>query len=135
MRSNRLFKLPAKERVHLESLDKFAPIPKALKRYGLAFPKDFKALVVVDGKKSPRYILFDARSLWDLLCVFDERLEEKVSARAYLSENPLGWLIDGIENHLPLNPKIVLKLKKSLREAQRLGRVPFEEIKDKLGLG
>lgn len=115
------------------SVPTFAALPASVKA-SLAFPKDFKAGVVIDKEGTPRYVVFDSRSLWDFLCVVDTVLEEQVSDETYVRRNPVGWLIDAIEAHLPLNPKVVAKLKKGFEEAQRLGVVPFERIKQQLGL-
>lgn len=133
MKSISLVKLSAKEPVKLEALEKFASIPKELMKAGIK-PSDFKAAVVVDKKDSPKYFIFDTYSLWDLLCAFDVKLEEQVSAKEYVFHNPVGWLIDAIETRLPINPKLILKLKKGIEEAKKLGLVPFEKIKHKLGL-
>lgn len=133
MKSTSLVKLSAKETVKLEALEKFASLPKELREAGLK-SSHFKAAVVVDKKGSPRYFVFDTYSLWDLLCAVDAKLEEQVSAKEYVFHNPVGWLIDGIEAHLPINPKLVLRLKKGIEEAKRLGLVPFSRIKHKLGL-
>ena len=134
MKPLRAVKLPAKTVVQVKALEKFAAIPSKLKNSGLAFPKEFKAAVVVDKKGTPKYFVFDTPSLWDLLCAIDTQLEEKTSAKEYVFNNPVGWLIDGIEERLPLNPKFVVKLKKGIDEAKKLGLVPFAKIKSELGL-
>ena len=134
MGAKSLIKLPTKQRAKLETLEKFAAVPKELKKSGLAFPKEFKAAVVVDKQGSPQYFVFDTYSMWDLLCAFDEKFEEQVSTKEYVFHNPVGWLIDAIEAHLPLNPRLILKLKKGIEEAKSLGLVPFEKIKRRLGL-
>jgi len=108
--------------------------PKALKASGLAFAKDFKAAVVIDQAGSPRYFVFDTYSLWDILCAADEKLEARLPTREYVLRNPIGWLIDAIEAHLPLNPKLIARLKKGVEEAHRVGVVPFERIKQAFGL-
>lgn len=133
MKAKSLLKVSGKAPVRVMSLRSFAALPASVKA-SLAFPKDFKAGVIVDKHGSPRYVVFDSRSLWDLLCAVDTTLEAQVSDEAYVRHNPVGWLIDAIEAHLPLNPKVVTKLKKGLEEAQRLGVVPFERIKQQLGL-
>ncbi len=133
MKSKSLLKLSTREPVKLEALEKFIKIPKNLRKPGL-IAKDFKAGVVVDKNGSPKYFIFDTYSLWDLLCTADIKLEENVSSKEYISHNPVGWLIDAIEERLPINPKLVLKLKKGIEEAKRLGLVPFEKIKHELGL-
>ncbi len=120
--------------VKLELLPKFVKIPEELKKKGLAFPKKFKAAVVIDKGGVPRYFLFDTYSLGDLLCSFDEKFEEHAPDKEYVYHNPVGWLIDAIEEHLPINPKLVARLKKGIEEAKRLGLVPFEKIKRELGL-
>ena len=135
MRSNSLLKFPGRDPVKLEPLEKIARVPRTIKKSGLAFPKNFKAAVVLGPNKEPGYVIFDIRSLWDLLCVFDETYEKHVSTKAYATKNPFGWLIDALESHLPINPKMIRKLKRSLREAEKLGWIPFERLKSKLGLG
>jgi hypothetical protein len=135
MKPNPLMKLPNKETVKLEPLGRFAKMPKELKNEGLAFPGKFKAAVIVGKDHLPRYFVFDTRSFWDLLCAFDAVFEKFVSTEAYTSRNPFGWLIDTIESYLPLKPAFSRELKKSIAEAQKLGIVPFERIKRKLGLG
>lgn len=133
MKSKSLVKLPMKQTVKLETLEKFAAIPEEFKKSGL-ISKDFKAGVVVDKSGSPRYFIFDTSSLWDLLCTADTKFEENVSAKEYVFHNPLGWLIDAIEARLPINPELALRLKKGIEEAKKLGLVPFEKIKHELGL-
>lgn len=133
MKSKSVVKLTPQQLVKLESLKEFTTVPKELKKAGLNI-KDFKAGVVVDKNGSPKYFVFDTYSLWDLLCVIDEKLEEEVSSEKYVFHNPVGWLIDAIEAHLPINPKLALKLKKGIEEAKKLGLVPFAKIKHELGL-
>ena len=134
MKAKSLVHVSGKTPVRVEPLTRFAPVPKALKRSGVVFPKDFKAGVVMDARGAPRYFVFDTASLWDLLCAADAALEAGVSAETYVHHNPIGWLIDAIESHMPLNPKLVAKLKKGLKEVQQLGVVPFEKVKAGLGL-
>jgi hypothetical protein len=136
MRQMPAIRLLPKEPVKLEALSKFTSeaSPKNLKKLGLAFPKKFKAAVVVDKKGSPRGFVFDTYSLWDLLCAFDETYEAGVSDKKYVYNNPVGWLIDEIESHLPLNPKLAARLKKNIEEAQKTGYIPFKEVAAKLGL-
>jgi len=132
MRAKSLVKLPVKEPVKLEALGKFATLPKELKKS--ISSKDFKAAVVVDKTGAPKYFVFDTPSLWDILCAVDTKFEESVPAKEYVFHNPIGWLIDAIEARLPINPKLVLRLKKGITEAKRLGLVPFAKIKEKLEL-
>ncbi len=134
MQSKSLVKLSAKQLVKLEALEKFAAIPKELKKPGLIPSKNFKSAVIVDKKGSPKYFVFDTYSLWDLLCTVDTKFEENVSSKEYVFNNPVGWLIDAIEPHLPVNPKLILRLKKGIDEAKKLGLVPFEKIKHELDL-
>ncbi|MEW5759116.1 MAG: hypothetical protein AB1755_06625 [Candidatus Omnitrophota bacterium] len=134
MHSKSIIKLPAKEMVKLEALEKFVEAPKELKKFGLAYPKDFKGAVIKDRNGAPKYFVFDTYSLWDFLCAIDTKLEAQVSSKEYVFHNPVGWLIDAIEECLPLNPKLITKLKKGIDEAKKLGLVPFDKIKHKLGL-
>ena len=135
MKSNSLSILSEKNLVKPKSIRDFTPVPKNLKASGLAFPKDFKAAVLLDKKGSPKYFVFDTYSLWDVLCAADEKLEESAPDKVYVYKNPVGWMIDAIERHLPLNPKLAAKLKKSVEEAKKLGLVPLEKVVKKLGLG
>ena len=64
----------------------------------------------------------------------DGVFEEKVPAEEYIFRNPVGWLIDAIEPHLPLDPRIVDKLKKGLREAKKVGTIPLERLEEELEL-
>ena len=133
MKSKSLVKLPIKQAVKLEALEKFAVMPGELKKSG-SIAKDFKAGVVVDKNGSPKYFIFDTYSLWDMLCAFDAKFEEHAPTEEYVLHNPAGWLIDAIETHLPINPKLASRLKKGIEEAKKLGLVPFEKIKNELGL-
>ena len=80
--------------------------------------------------------IFDSFALLDVLSKIDEELVDRLSAEEYhdKSVNPAGWLIDEIESKLPLNPKFVLSLKKSIAEAKKNGFIPFEKVKRELGL-
>ena len=133
MKSNSLIKISPREEVRLRPLGKVAPMPKGVKSR-LAFPKKFKAGVLVDKHRVPRYFIFDAHSLWDLFCVFDEIYEKIASHKDYLHRNPFGWMIDSVEVFLPLNPRFVRTIKKRIQSAERLGTVPFSKIKRRLGL-
>ena len=134
MKSKALVKSSGKAPVKVVALKSFADVPKDLKRAGLAHANEFKAAVVIDTAGSPQYFVFDTYSLWDVLCAADEKLEARLPAREYVLRNPVGWLIDAIEAHLPLNPKLIARLKKGIEEANRLGIVPFERIKQVFGL-
>ena len=125
-------RLPAAKLVKAEPLERFAVMPKELKAQ-LASPKDFKAAVIVDHKGSPKYFLFDTCSLWDLLCAADSQFEKTASAKEYIFHNRLGWLIDAIEERMPINPRLIARLKKGIKEAQKLGTVPLDKIKRSLG--
>lgn len=132
MRSKKLLKYSPKAPIKVVTLRAFARVPRSLKAAGFAHPKRFKAAVVVDKAGTPRYFVFDTYSLWDLLCAADEKLERRLPAREYVFHNPVGWLIDAIEAHLPLNPALVARLKKGVEEANRTGVVPFERVKQVL---
>ncbi len=131
--SRSLAKRSNRESVKLEALGKLVKMPKELTR-GLAFPKEFKAGVIVDRENAPRYFVFDASSLWDMFCAFDERFEKTASTEEYVHHNPFGWLVDAIESILPLNPKLVVKLKRGIAQAEKLGFVPFRKIMRRFGL-
>ena len=133
MKSKSLAKRTMRELVKLEALEKFAKIPGELKKSGIN-PKDFKAGVVINKNGSPKYFIFDTYSLWNMLCVSDAKFEETAPSKEYVFHNPIGWLIDAIEAHLPINPELASRLKKGIEEAKKLGLVPFEKIKHELGL-
>ena len=134
MKLKSLGKISPKAPVKVEPLTHFAELPPSLKTAGLAFPKEFQAAVVMDRGGTPRYFVFDTPSLWDLLCAADEAFEKAADAKTYVSRNPVGWLIDAIEAHLPLNPRLVAKLKRGLKEATTRGLVSFEKVMGELGL-
>ena len=125
-----IVKLSPKELIKLEGIE----IPKNLRALGFDSPKEFKAAVLSGKDGTAKYFVFDACSLWDLLCAADEKIEKRATAKEYITQNPVGWLIDAIEVKLPVNPKLVQRLKKGLQEAEKSGLVPFEKIKGKLGL-
>mgnify|MGYP001567919044 CR=1 FL=1 len=133
MKTRSLVKMSGKEPVKVEPLAKVATLPKAVKA-SLASPNAFKAAVVTGKTGAPRYFVFDTPSLWDLLCVIDAKFEETASTEEYVLRNPVGWLIDAIEAHLPLQPTLVAKLKRGLDEAVTRGTVSFEQVKRNLGL-
>jgi len=134
MKNKSLVKLSAKEVIRMQALEKFAGNSLNIKTIGLASAKDFKAAAIIDKKGVPKYFVFDTYSLWDLLCTFDAKFEETAPPKEYVYHNPVGWLIDAIETHLPINPALAARLKKGIEEAKRLGLVPFEKIKHELGL-
>ena len=128
MKPNLLIKPSTKNLVKIQDLRRFAAVPKNLKSSGLAFSKDFKAAVLLNKKGSPGYFVFDTHSLWNLLCAIDSKYEESASAKKYIHENPVGWLIDAIESHLPVNPKLIQKLKRGIREAEKSGFISLEKV-------
>ena len=128
-----LIKIPGREVVKAQPIEKFVRLPKTVKK-GLAFPKAFKALVITDKANTPKYFVFDAASLWDLVCVFDENFERFAPSKAYVNHNPFGWMIDALEAHFPLNSQFVRRLKKGIQRAGKLGLVPFSRIKRQLDL-
>ena len=79
------------------------------RKAGIAF-KDNGSLVVYDLNKQPRVFAFDAYTLWDILCTLDEKLETVLEPKEYIFNNPVGWLIDAIEETLPISPKIMATL-------------------------
>ena len=95
-----------------------------------------KAAVVLDKRGTPKLFVFDAFALLDILSNIDETLLDKLSDEEYHDKkmNPSGWLIDKIEAKLPLNPKFVAKLKRSVEEGRKKGFIPLEEVVKKLHL-
>ena len=93
-----------------------------------------KAGVVIDKEGVPQLFIFDTFALLDILSKIDEGLVDRLSTEEYhdASVNPAGWLIDTIEAKLPANPDFVVSLKKAVREADKKGWIPFEEVRQKL---
>ena len=85
------------------------------RKAGIAF-KDRGSLVIYDEFKQPRVFAFDAYTLWDILCTLDEELETVLEPKEYVFNNPVGWLIDAIEETLPINPKVLATLEKARKE-------------------
>lgn len=98
--------------------------------------RNSKAAVIIDKNGTPQVFIFDTFALLDILSKIDEALVDRLSTEEYhnKSVNPAGWLIDRIESKLPLNPKFILSLKKSIAEAKKKGWIPFEKIQQELGL-
>ena len=115
---------------------KLIPFNKVAPSSVFKLGKDSKAAVIVDKNGAPQLFIFDSFALLDVLSKIDEELVDRLSAEEYhdKSVNPAGWLIDEIESKLPLNPKFVLSLKKSIAEAKKNGFIPFEKVKRELGL-
>lgn len=81
--------------------------------------KDNGSIVIYDKDKNPKVFAFDAYTLWDILCTLDEELELMLDAKDYVFNNPVGWLIDAIEETLPVNPKIIAACEKAIQEYKR----------------
>lgn len=102
----------------------------------LPIEKTSQAGVIVDRNNTPHFFIFDAFALLDVLSAIDEKLVDRLSSEAYHSKtiNPAGWLIDHIEERLPLNPAYVQTLKDAIIEAHKKGWIPLEMIEKKLNL-
>ena len=95
-----------------------------------------RAGIVVDREGKPQLFIFDTSALLDVLSQIDEALVDRLSPREYHSKkiNPSGWLIDTIEENLPLKPEYIQSLKDAIDEANEKGWVPFEKIERELKL-
>ena len=115
---------------------KLIPFSKLAPRSVFKLNKASKAAVFVDKKGTPKIFAFDTFAFLDLLSGIDNIFLDKLSDEEYHDKtfNPAGWLIDKIEAKLPLNPKFVASLKKSIEEAKSKGYIPFEEVIKKLHL-
>ena len=82
---------------------------------GIKF-KDSGSLVISDRDNNPRVFVFDAYSLWDLFCTLDEKLEKVLPAREYIFKNPVGWLIDAIEDQLPPCQEVITEIEEAQKE-------------------
>ncbi len=96
--------------------------------------KGSKAGVVMDGKGTPRWFIFDTFALLDVLSKIDGRLVDTLSPQDYHSKkvNPAGWLIDEIESKLPLSDSFVQSLNEAIDEAEKHGWISMEEMKKRL---
>jgi hypothetical protein len=115
---------------------KLIPFNKVAPNSVFRLGKNSKAAVIVDKNGVPQLFIFDPFALLDVLSKIDEELVDRLSTEEYhaKSVNPAGWLIDEIESKLPLNPKFVLSLQKSIAEAEKNGFIPFDKVKRDLGL-
>ena len=95
-----------------------------------------RAGIVVDREGRPQLFIFDTAALLDVLSRIDEALVDRLPPREYHSKevNPAGWLIDELEEKLPLNPEYIKSLKDAIDEANKKGWVPFEKIERELKL-
>lgn len=91
---------------------------------------------IVDKNGTPRFFIFDSFALLDVLSAIDEKLVDRLSTEAYHSKtiNPAGWLIDHIEERLPLTSAYVQTLRDAIAEAEEKGWIPFEIIEKDLNL-
>ena len=105
---------------------------------GNVFPlgKGSRAGVVLDRQGAPRLFIFDTSALLDVLSEIDEKLVDRLSSGEYHSKaaNPAGWLIDAIEEKLPVSNDYIHSLKSAIAEAKKRGWVPFEKIERELEL-
>ena len=81
-------------------------------------PKKFRAMVAVDKKGRPAGFLFDTYAFWEFLCRIDEKLLSKLPDKEYVN-NPVGRLIDEIEENWPFDAQAVASLNKELKSALR----------------
>lgn len=98
--------------------------------------KGSRAGVVLDRQGAPRLFIFDTPALLDVLSEIDEKLVDRLPSAEYHSKdvNPAGWLIDTIEEKLPVSKDYVDSLKSAIDEAKKKGWIPFEKIERELEL-
>ena len=98
--------------------------------------KGSRAGVVLDRQGAPRLFIFDTPALLDVLSEIDEKLVDRLPSAEYHSKavNPAGWLIDTIEEKLPVSKGYADSLKSAIAEAKRKGWIPFEKIERELEL-
>ena len=70
------------------------------------------------------------RALFD--CYLAHAPKVKDPKQAY--NNLAGRLIDLIEEKLPVNPKFIIKMRKSLQETKKNGWIPLDEISELLNV-
>lgn len=107
--------LMPKKVISLPASAKLAPFADFARQAGVKF-KDSGSLVISDKDNNPKIFVFDAYSLWDLLCNLDERLEKVLSSKEYIFKNPVGWLIDTIEGQLPARPEVLAEIEEARQE-------------------
>ena len=115
---------------------KLVPFSKLAPASVFKLGKGSKAAVFVDKKGVPKLFAFDTFAFLDVLSGIDNILLDRLSDEEYHDKkfNPAGWLIDKIESKLPLNPKFIASLKKSIKEAEEKGYIPFEDVLKRLHL-
>ena len=126
-----LISLPSalrKKGVKLQDWNKFAP--------GLKLEHGSQAVVVSDKQGVPRGFIFDAWAFLDLLSGIDEALIDKLSDKEYFSKisNMAGWLIDEIEEKLPVSDEFAESLRQEVVKAENGETVPWAEVKKLLQL-
>lgn len=129
-KQNRQLDVPKAKQAKIIKWDQF--IPKTL----LPLQKGNKAAVIMDKNGTPQLFLFDTFAFLDFISEIDERLVDRLSGTEYYSKktNPAGWLIDEIESALPLKKEYVKSLKKAIKEANKTGWIPFQNLEAELDL-
>ena len=119
-----------------QTIDQLVQWEKIVPKSVLPIEKTSRAGVIVDRNGAPHFFIFDAFALLDVLSAIDDKLVDRLSTEAYHSKtiNPAGWLIDHIEERLPLNPVYIQSLRDAITDAQKKGWIPFNVIEQELKL-
>ena len=91
--------------------------------------KGAKIGIIVDKKNIPQGFVFNTKGFIELLSLIDEKLADILPEKHYYSKktNPAGWLIDKIEEQLPIDKKFEESLEKLLEEAEKEDWLPLKK--------
>ncbi len=84
--------------------------------------------VMVDRNNVPLRFIFDTDAFISFLEYIDIEFEKNISNPDIAYNNPAGKLIDLIEERLPLNPKFVKDLKKSVAKGKKSKSYSLDEV-------
>ena len=108
-------------------MNKLVSFTKAVKLKGnLSLLSD--ASIVIDDKKRPLGFFFGRDTFISLMTIVDEQFEDQVSDPKKAYDNYAGKIIDLIEQKLQVKKEFVKDLKVSIKEANKEGWLPMQEI-------
>ncbi len=86
------------------------------------------ASVIMDKNNVPIQFIFNRDTFIAFLEYIDIEFEKNIPNPDIAYNNPAGKLIDLIEERLPLNPKFVKDLKKSINEGKKSKTYSLDEV-------
>lgn len=112
------------------------PLKEGIKGVDLEMEKGSEIRIMIGEKGKPEAFVFNTSGFLDLLSAMDEGLVDRLSSEDYHSSqaNFAGWLIDQIEERLPVSKAAVESLKEALQESREKGWIQFDSIKNELAL-